>query len=258
MPEKKIDLSGNSGLPLTLEGSRLLFGTGMEEVQAEARAKEQMKQVLLEPNATDAPEAFYFMHRNVCLKKDEALIAGKNLRYDVTILPAFTVGVQKEFNKTLGHFHEKVKGIGLSFTEVYEVLHGKAHYLLQNSDECFLVEANEGEKVVVPPNFGHVTINPSKNETLAMSNWVEKNFSSDYSLYREKRGATYFETEKGFVENKNYRDLPVLKKVKAKKAMDAFGISSGKPMYLSFFEAPEKLDFLKEPQRFLKEFESLF
>jgi hypothetical protein len=46
------------------------------------------------------------------------------------------------------------------------VLEGDAHYLLQRAqneervDEAILVKATRGDKVIIPPNYGHVTINP--------------------------------------------------------------------------------------------------
>ena len=47
------------------------------------------------------------------------------------------------------------------------MLDGDAHYLLQRAQneesvhEVILVKATRGDKVIVPPNYGHVTINAS-------------------------------------------------------------------------------------------------
>ena len=45
----------------------------------------------------------------------------------------------------------------------------------------------EGDKVVVPPNYGHITINPF-DKTLVMSNWVCSDFPSIYEPIKRLGG----------------------------------------------------------------------
>lgn len=79
---------------------------------------------------------------------------------------------------------------GVGYPEVYEVLEGRAHFLLQKKtlDDIVLVEAAKGDIVLIPPGYGHVTINPAQNETLTMANLVSTEFSSEYGFYDEMRG----------------------------------------------------------------------
>ncbi len=48
-----------------------------------------------------------------------------------------------------------------TYSELYEVLERDAHYLLQRAqngervDEVILVKATRGDKVIIPPNYGH-------------------------------------------------------------------------------------------------------
>ena len=51
-------------------------------------------------------------------------------------------------------------------------------------DEVILVKTTRGDKVIVPPNCGHVTINPSE-KTLRMANWVCRSFESLYEPYTQ-------------------------------------------------------------------------
>jgi glucose-6-phosphate isomerase, archaeal len=240
---QEIDLSKKSGLPIKLCGNELVFGSGLHREQENSREIAMMNEVLLEKGISE-PKKTYFMHRGVCLEQDCKAISASDLRYDITVVPSGLLG--KEFNKTFGHFHPKANGSELSFSEVYEVIHGKAHYLLQKEDNsnCFFVEAVAGQKVIVPPNFGHVTINPGK-ETLVMSNWVEKNFSSKYGPIKQKHGAMYFETLEGWEKNSNYDNIPELFE---KKPLDfpEFGLVKEKPMY-SLASELQKLAFLKNP-----------
>ena len=99
-----------------------------------------------------------------------------------------------EFVKTYGHYHPRVNPkLRYTYPEVYEVLDGEAHYLLQRAkdeesvDDVLLVKATRGDKVIVPPNYGHVTINPLER-TLKMANWVCRSFDSVYERYAKLHG----------------------------------------------------------------------
>lgn len=238
-----------SGLPIFLENNRLVFKEPLKRVIPSIRTIEQMQTVLLDKNAS-ASQELYYMYRNVCLEKDREKIAENNLHYDITVIPGTTIG--KEFAKTLGHFHPKVPNTSTFFPEVYEVISGTAHFLLQKDDDFIVVQAMAGEKAIMPPGYGHVTINPSK-ETLVMSNWVEKNFESDYSLFKEKGGAMYFETTSGWKKNPAYKKPPKLRKL-SPIDFPEFGLEKNRPMYMLAAEI-KKLDFLKSPQKYEKVFE---
>lgn len=262
----QVDLSQISGLPLSFDAEthKLIFHPPLKEVKPNIRTREEMKKVLCDPDAP-APDKFYYMYRDIHFEKDEELLRKYNVRYDITILPPFLAG--SEFNKTAGHYHpEAVPGV--SYPEVYEVLHGTAHYLLQKSfppynevTDVILVTANAGDKVVIPPNYGHITINPSLTEMLVMSNYSGDGFSSIYAPYAEKRGGTDYEmrvrsTEvenETIVGNSRYSSHYELKFARANDA-PFFGLSKYKPMYPSFFDAPDKFLFLVKPQEYLKEF----
>jgi len=137
------------------------------------------------------------------------------LRYDITKIKAKMLG--REFFKTKGHEHSK------SFQEVYRVLKGRAIFLLQKYknrkvEDVYAVKARAGEVVVVPPYYGHITINPSKKD-LKIANWISKKCQSSYNLFEKFRGACYYYTQKGWVKNKNYKKIPKLRFKKALKRM---------------------------------------
>ncbi|VVB99822.1 Glucose-6-phosphate isomerase [uncultured archaeon] len=247
---KIIDLRKASGLPLkiNLESSRLIFGKGMRKVAPEARTRKQMMPVLKEP-AMRAPDEFYYMHRNVCLRKDAARIKAAGLRYDVTVLPPFTVG--EEFNKTFGHRHPCVLGTKVCYPEVYEVLTGRAHFLLQSESEFIVFDAREGDKCVMLPGFGHVTVNPSPEETLVMANWVCPSFKSDYSEYEQHGGSQWFDTAKGFVENRKYVSQAI--RLMQPRVFPEFGLTK-KPMYAECMHSPKRFEWLVRPQNYLHVF----
>jgi len=200
----------------------------------------------------------YYMFRDVA--KDEAdakRIEERGLRYDITIIPPNTLGV--EFVKTAGHYHPYLPGSKLTYPELYEVQEGEAHYLLQRREEArhietitdvVLVKAKRGDKVLIPPNYGHVTINPA-DSTLKMANWVARTFSSIYEPIKRKGGAAYFELTTGeFIKNERYDEVPNIRYAKpANIAPKELELSTDRAMY-ELLRHPEKLEFLIKPAGF--------
>ncbi|ODS43098.1 MAG: hypothetical protein MSIBF_04570 [Candidatus Altiarchaeales archaeon IMC4] len=183
------------------------------------------------------------------LDEDKTAIEKLGVGYDVTIIPPMMLGA--EYVKTAGHYHP-MSDCGLPYPEVYEVLEGVAHYLLQKLEEdritdVVLVEAKKGDHVVIPPHYGHITINPSGKE-LKMANWVSGRFESIYEPIKEKRGGAYFELENNFVKNENYDNLPELRFVPPIDVPE-LGLVKGKPMY-DLIKTPKKLEFLNRPDKY--------
>ena len=211
-----------------------------EKLMPDVRTHEQMTPVLYNPKAA-APAEFYYMYRGLCLPKDTELFANHNVRYDITVIPPATIG--GEFVKTKGHFHP-LKGEH-SYPEIYEVLSGEAHYLFQNNGQVIVFHAMAGDKVIVPPDYGHVTINPGK-ATLVMANLVSPGFSSDYEQYVKMHGAAFYELDKGWVENPHYTAVSLRKDVPGRDNCKFF--DSKETLYDLFLEAPDRFVFLNEPE----------
>jgi glucose-6-phosphate isomerase len=262
-----IDLSKQSGLPVKWDSDekRLLFGEGMENVndQPAIRRWQDMIDVLYNPDASGQDE-LYYMYRGVSYGKDEALIERKGLRYDITVICPGTL--DREYIKTAGHYHPEKPGTGLTYPEVYEVLHGRAHYLLQRLhpeeadrlETVLLIAAKPGDKVLIPPGFGHITINPG-TEYLIMSNWVARDFSSVYEPIRQMAGGGYFElqTEEGpeFVVNKHYRSVPPLQRCPVIQ-VPQLNLITGLPLYRVFIDNNSAFDFLTSPEEYKELFEN--
>lgn len=256
-----IDLGKQSGLHLQWDASqkRLVFGEGMTNLgaQTDIRRRVDMTEVLYDRQAAELEE-LYYMYRGVSLSGDEAIIEKKGLRYDITVICPGTLG--REYIKTAGHYHPEKPGTGMTYPEVYEVLHGRAHYLLQDPhpehpDELgsvILIAAKPGDKVLIPPQYGHITINPG-DDYLIMSNWVAREFSSIYDPIREMSGAAYFElrSEDGpdFIANKKYRSLPQLQRCPV-TPVPQLNLITGLPLYRVFKQNSDAFDFLTEPENY--------
>jgi len=195
------------------------------------RTTKGLSPVLFEPPAA-RERAVYEVRRNIA-KIGE-------VRYDETTIFPGLIG--RELPKTFGHYHK-----GAGFPELYVVLEGRAWYLIQRPrktnpkiiEEVYLIEAEKNEKAVIPPGFGHVSINP-ENKKLIMGNWIGTGFEYDYQTYENLRGACYYLLESkdsksiNFEKNSYYEKVPDLIKVKPKK----------------FPKELENLEFLIKPEKY--------
>jgi len=251
------DLSKVSGLPLAVdEKGRIHFSGGLPAVTPAVRRLADVRDVLADPEA-EGPEELYYMYRDVGFEAEKALWKPRSLRYDVTVIPPGSIG--DEFMKTAGHYHPLVPGQSVAYPEVYEVLHGVAHYLLQRRkgdglevDDVILVEAKAGDKVIMPPGYGHITINPGP-EVLVMVNLVEGTFGSIYEPLRQTQGGAYYELredgEAVFEENEEYGDVPELRILPARPRPD-LGLSPDVPLYTAASRNPDQFLWLVRPQDF--------
>lgn len=254
-----ISLEKQSGLPLfwDTENKRIIFGEGLAETEPEIRTREDMKEVLFETDE-DGPDELYYMYRGVAPESDVKEIAGQGLRYDITILRPGTVG--REYVKTAGHYHPLKPGTSFTYPEVYELLYGRAHFLLQRPlegnygelEKVMLIAAKPGDKVLIPPGYGHITINPGE-DYLIMSNWVAGGFTSDYAPITERNGGGYFELqdEEGpvFLPNSRYNYLPSLKRCSI-TPVPRFSLHTGLPIYHVFHKDPASFSFLLYPENY--------
>jgi glucose-6-phosphate isomerase len=200
----------------------------------------------------------YYMYRDWAeSEKDYMKIIQHDLRYDFTILKPKRLG--KEFNKTLGHDHPLVPGTSITYPELYEVIDGKAIFLLQDSREdairdIFAIKANKGDKIIILPNYEHLIINIGKKE-LKTSNWVARSFSSNiYKPFKLRHGFSYYALKGLFkikwAKNPLYKSIPKLRFEKPNKFCNQFYIFPNQPIY-KLLENPSKLDFLKNPQKYI-------
>ncbi|HEY9206164.1 MAG TPA: glucose-6-phosphate isomerase family protein [Candidatus Methanoperedens sp.] len=200
----------------------------------------------------------YYMYRDLSLSKNDALLVKEHgLRYDITVIPPRMLG--QEFVKTAGHYHPDVPGTDITFPEIYEVLSGEANYVMQKWEngmikDVILIKARQGDKVIIPPGYGHLTINAS-NKILKMANWVARDFESIYSPIKEKGGGAYFFLKDGIVKNPGYDHVPEIR-IREPARFEDTGLRKGKEMY-GLVRDIKKLDFLTKPHEYLYLFEKI-
>ena len=218
----------NSGLSLYLDDElRLRSNNDIFIPQPQIRMASELKEVLLD-NLNEDKE-LYFMYRGIHRNQDKRLFENFKLRYDITIIPPNKLS--REFVKTLGHKH--------SSGEVYEVLNGKAIYLMQNNKKIISTEVESWGLMYILRDYEHITINPS-NEVLVMSNIIKSDVTSNYESIKLKKGMSYFlieeNSEKRFIPNQNYSNIE-LKRSKQSNFLKT-------PLYTSFLANPEYFSYL--------------
>jgi len=228
---------------------------GGKTMEPDVRMLHDMDDVLYDKEWARGAEnlELYYMYRDLFLsRRDGDLFLEQGIRYDITIIPPLMLGC--EYVKTAGHYHPKVPEQDLTYPEVYEVLEGEATYLLQREDlsDVVVVRAMGGDKVVVPPGYGHITINES-NKRLKMANFVARSFSSIYEPIRERSGGAYFLIDDGWIENPRCEDAAPLREIEVPKAK-ALGISKNREIY-AIGREQGKLDWLVRPQDYSDVFE---
>jgi glucose-6-phosphate isomerase len=245
-----------------------LLRVGDREIRPHVRSLREMQSVIFDKawlRTADLDQPLYLMYRDGVLPQDQKIARQLEIRYDITVLLPVRLG--REFNKTKGHYHSEYKP-GLCYPELYQVLEGHAHVLLQKRDgeritDVVLVIAHEGEIVLVPPNYGHITINPTE-QTLKMANWVSTKVESFYEPFEQMGGGAYFELvtspfplrlRRGLgrgerarvrlVPNARYGALPPVRVERARE-YPQLGLRHGRPIY-ELIKNPEILRFLSFP-----------
>jgi len=181
----------------------------LKSKKPDIRFLKEMKEVLYDQKWAKKTVNFelYYMYRGLKRKN--------GLRYDITVIPPKMLG--QEFVKTKGHEHSN------NYGEVYLVLEGEAIFLIQKHghnkiEDVYAIKAKRGGAVIIPPHYGHITINPSDKE-LKEANWLDERCQNIYDLFVKKQGGCYYYTKKGWIKNKNYKKVPKLRFKKPLKSM---------------------------------------
>ena len=233
---------------------------GGKAIAPDIRRLFDMQEVISDRSWLAGAEDFelYYMYRDLFLSRaDKEKLLSQGLRYDITIIPPHMLG--REYIKTAGHYHPIVPGSSVTYPELYEVLEGEALYLLQSHDlrDVVAVTASAGDKVIVPPGYGHITINRS-NKTLKMANFVSRSFDSLYGPYRERSGGAYFFTKEGWIRNDLCPEAGELRRLDAPDSpiLRRFGLAKGREMY-PLLKETGRLEFITKPEEHLQFFSGL-
>ena len=210
------------------------------------------------------------MYRNIAKPEDRENITNSGIQYDITVVLPGKMG--DEYSKTIGHYHSFEGDTRVRYPEVYEVLHGQVVFIIQSSvpdleqpDHVYAIKMERGEKVIVPPGYGHVLVNPTE-DVVVTANWQPSKNVSDYSSYEKHSGAAYYvveserlgsggkttSKESKYVPNMSYRKLSNFVEARPRE-LPQYDLRSALPMYFTGMQDLGKLDFLVHPSKYLDE-----
>ena len=257
-------LDKSTGLPLVLrEDFSLEFGSGLSPVDPVAVDFSKLRVDLRNQSVSAARRALYWIYRGAVLEADQEKMGRAGLRYDLLVMPPGKLG--EEFVKTKGHYNSLKAGTDVSYPQLLEISHGEAFLILQRPSadparllELYLFSVGRGDKVIVPPGFGAVVVNPGK-EVLVCSSWQAAVNEESAEAYEVLGGAGYYVAESSrlsregdtkkdfeFAPNLNYKLLPKLQEAGVRE-LPQFDLRSALPMYFTGMRDPQSLDFLINP-----------
>jgi len=247
-----INLQTIIGFGCQLHETRLKFEKEVSQVVPDYRCLSELEAIVLDCEwYVDASKnlSLYGMYRNLFKLQHQKTF--QSIRFDITVIPPLCLG--QELVKTAGHYHS-IAATGLHYPEIYQVAHGTAHYLLQKPkhewtqlEDVVLINAVAGDVVVIPPGYGHITINPG-DDPLVMANLVARSTVSDYEPIKQLHGGAYFETkDHQFLKNEHYEYVPELRRVKPPNTFES--LKKGMSIYTSYIHDPSALNCLETPNK---------
>lgn len=255
----------HSGLPIFMRDAdgTLSFEEGLLCDGSSSKTAGQMGGLLKNPEVADKEELMYTAYRNIRYPEHEEVFKRYDIRYDITVIQPNPVN--GEFKKTSGHYHGYIAGGAHPYPEVYEVIRGEILFVLQKAlnfdkdeepviEDLRVVRVKEGQAVIIPPYYGHCSINPS-DEVSMFSNLAVVSCPLHYEPIQKKHGLAAYAIKDGdtfnLVPNENYRQLTPAKLVKPVEN-PSLGIVFGAPCYHTFIAQPEKYDFLLHPDSYME------
>lgn len=221
-----------------------------------------MRILFQQPDYLPEAEPCYRFYRSIAEQDQAGVFKDTGYHYDLTvILPSPKAG---ECKKTSGHFHALIAGGASSYAEIYEVILGRALYVLmkvndpalpaeqQRIEDAYLVEVHEGERIILPPLYGHASINIGDGP-LVFSNIASSANKSDYTPIKSKHGMCYYAgRENGKLTvcvNPNYSNVPQPKILRPKES-EALGITFHTSLYRQFLAQPSRYFYVGNPVGF--------
>jgi glucose-6-phosphate isomerase len=236
---------------------RFEYEEGVFGPAPEFRRLDDIRRSLRDPNC-EGPETVYSIVMDVGREVDREEIRKRMLLYGVVAYASGRLG--DEPVRSQGHIHTVAPHCGWSTPEVFEVWEGRAIIYAQeratdDPGRCFAVVANPGEKVIVPPNWAHCVINGDPERRMVFGAWCDRQYGFVYDEVRAHGGLAWFpildDRQKIVWEpNPRYRTSRI--SVRTARLYPEFNLDYKLPMYEQFTQDPDSLQWVSEPARVAK------
>jgi len=248
------------GLPVAFNVNtcELILGKELNTPSYRTRKLHDLDGVWANP-VEDEDRVIYRYTSGLHLQGDGPAWTAANVAYGIVIFVPGVFG--GEYVKSSGQYHPPVPPSNQATPEIYTVLSGTGHFMLQKAsapayadiEDPILVEVQAGETFVVPPDYGHLQINPSR-EPLVFSYVVMDGMKGQYDPYKRRKGAAFFEMadpNRRFVRNKHYDPGLKLRIVKAGDICQLPDLNEH-VTYRAVKERLSELKFITDPRAFPK------
>lgn len=220
---------------------------------------DKMIGLLADPDFQTKDEPYYDFYKAIIENDKRQLFEFHGLRYDSTVI--FGGNANGEYKKTAGHFHLPINEKPYSYPELYQVIYGKALFVMQHVadyktnntievDDIILAEVNAGEAVVIPPDYGHCTINIG-DDTMVFINLVSIQSNNFYDSVKENHGMCIYAWKDGsnyrLEKNKRY-NIKCEPKIVTPVDCPELGIKKDIPIYNKFLANPTLFNYLNTPE----------
>lgn len=257
-------LAQAAGIPIAWNETRddLIFDPALRVKEIKPRPRQALRPVLASAADCEPAEGIqYWMYNGISLPEHAAAFERCGIQYELTLMYPKPLGNQ--LSKTHGHRHTFPAGSRHNYAEVCEILWGEALFILHTLDLetrcasfCYAVHAKAGDKVVVPPNLHHLTINPL-NELLLFSDLICTRTAGDYAGLAAMQGGAYLFDQDGWHPNPTYSAAAPLRQYEAEEFPE-MGLTRAVPLYELIWRAPESLAWLTDPAAFPAAFPALW
>jgi glucose-6-phosphate isomerase, archaeal len=253
------NLSEINGFPLFFNPTTLVLETSPNyAIKRSSRYLSDLVEVMFSPDSLPLDVELFHLDHLINAPTDElSILKEKDLAYGFTILPARMIG--REFVKTHGHSHPSIIGKHYSFPEIYAQISGLMWLFLQKHhpddlsviEECYLIKMQPGDKVLIPPNYAHMQINPSPNEPSITAGLYSQTVKPEFGFYKQKKGFAYYILDKGddieVLQNPNYSHHPPMIQLN-QTTSTIFQVDDPlPPLWISLMKTPGSYGFLSNP-----------
>jgi glucose-6-phosphate isomerase len=240
-------------LPIRRAGARLIASPACAHIAYQEKKFSDYASFFPLPSAPKRKNTvIYRIYRNACRNTDHALFVRRGLRYDLTILPSRTMADTYP-TRTIGHVHRLQPRQRLPYPEMYEVIEGTALFIMENKTHTVVrcARLSAGEKIIIPPNDGHITVNASRTQPLVVANiFTTAPDIADYSFFKARRGPSWEPRWQSgaLVMKKNPRARPAVRCIRVVPKLPASLAQPREKMYAAFLKHPAAFDFLSNPE----------
>jgi glucose-6-phosphate isomerase len=251
----QVDLSLAAGFPLTLDTETVTL-TGDDTVRfgRVSRCLSDLLPVLCDADGLAPTTELYWTCPLVEAGAAATILEAHDLTYSCVLLPPLKIG--REFVKTQGHYHPRMRGGDLSFPEVYTHLWGEPLLLLQRRqhdhadriDDCVLIPLRDGVSVTIPPGYAHIVINPTV-QPAAIAGLYSRAFAPIYEPVVRMAGAAYYlvdDAQTPAIPNPRYAMHPPLQRLSDPTGTRFAPPDDTRPLWTSFLADPDRYDFLSD------------